>query len=287
VAATDANILLLGENGTGKELAAYMIHKLSKRKKEVFVRVDLGALSESLFESELFGHRKGAFTDAKTDRTGKMESAKDGTLFLDEIANLSLPIQSKLLTAIQRKSIVPLGSNKEQSVNFRLICATNRNLAELMSKKLFREDLLYRINTIVIEMPPLRKRKEDIEFLAMHFLNNFKEKYSKPKLMIDETGIHRLKDYHWPGNVRELKHTIEKAVILSDSDILTEKNFQLRTLEFKSNVNISPISLEDAEKIVISNALKNNKGNISNTARELKIGRQTLYRKIEKFQLKY
>jgi len=286
VASTDANVLILGENGTGKEILAYRIHKLSKRREEVFVRVDLGALSETLFESEMFGHMKGSFTDAKDNRTGKMESASDGTLLLDEIGNLSLPMQSKLLTALQSKMIVPVGSNHERSVNFRLICATNKNIDNLVSKKLFREDLYYRINTIVIEIPPLRKRTEDIEFLALHFLNVFKEKYEKTHLAINETAINKLKSYNWPGNVRELKHTIEKAVILCDSDILTEESFQLRVDAFNLEMNTSLKSFEEAEKLIILNTLKSKQGNISETARELKIGRQTLYRKIEKYNLK-
>ncbi len=287
VASKEANVLILGENGTGKEILAYKIHKLSKRSEEVFVRIDLGALSENLFESEMFGHMKGSFTDAKDNRTGKMESASDGTLLLDEIGNMSFPMQSKLLTALQSKKIVPVGSNKEKSVNFRLICATNKNIDELVTKKLFREDLLYRINTIVIEIPPLRKRIEDIEYLAIHFLNIFKEKYRKTHLEINELAINKLKSYNWPGNVRELKHSIEKAVILCDSDILTEESFQLRVDEFIPDMNSGPKSFEEAEKFIILNTLKSNLGNISETARELKIGRQTLYRKIEKYNLKY
>ncbi len=287
VAPTDANILIQGENGTGKELAAYAVHKRSKRKHEVFVRVDLGALSESLFESEMFGHRKGSFTDAKTDRTGKMASASGGTLMLDEISNLSLPMQSKLLTSLQSKKIVPVGSNREVAVNFRLICASNKILEDLAVNNLFREDLLYRVNTILIEIPPLRRRPEDIEFLATHFLKTYGEKYTKQNLRIDKNAIWKLANYSWPGNVRELKHTIEKAVILSDSDILTAEDFPFRIKEFDQTLNTQPLSLEEGEKIMIQKALGNNRGNISETAKELKIGRQTLYRKIEKFNIKF
>lgn len=287
VAPTDANILIEGENGTGKELAAYEIHKLSGRKDEVFVRVDLGALSDSLFESEMFGHKKGAFTDARSDRTGKMESASGGTLLLDEIANLSLPLQSKLLTTLQSRKITLVGSNREIELDFRLICATNKNLQQLADQNLFREDLLYRINTILIVIPPLRKRPEDIEFLAAYFMKIYKNKYEKQQLKINGSAINKLMAYTWPGNIRELKHTIEKAVILSDSNILGPQDFPLRTKELELNQNVRSISLEEGEKLLIQKALENNHGNITDTAHQLKIGRQTLYRKIEKFKLNY
>ena len=285
VARTDANVLILGENGTGKEMVARQIHRLSDRSEKVFLCVDLGSLSENLFESELFGHAKGAFTDAKDDRQGRFQTASGGTLFLDEIGNISPAMQSKLLSAIQNREITPLGSSKAIPVDVRLICATNINLQEVVKQGSFREDLLYRINTIQISIPPLRERGSDIGALANHFLKRFADKYDKPKLTLSDKTIDKLNDYHWPGNVRELSHSIERAVILSEKETLTPSDFFLNADQSFSELSNNPISLDDAEKIIIANSIKRNKGNLSSVARELNIGRQTLYRKMEKYGL--
>ncbi|HCT29599.1 MAG TPA: sigma-54-dependent Fis family transcriptional regulator [Bacteroidales bacterium] len=285
VARTDANILILGENGTGKEMVARHIHMLSKRSDKIFLGVDLGSLSESLFESELFGYTKGAFTDAKDDRQGRFQTASEGTLFLDEIGNISPTMQSKMLSVIQNKTITPIGSNKATAVDVRLICATNQNLQEMVKQGAFREDLLYRINTIQINIPPLRERGNDIAELANYFLNKYADKYDKPVLSINDRAINKLTDYPWPGNVRELSHCIERAVILSDKDVLTPTELFLNDDLSFNELGNSPMTLDDAEKILIGNSIKRNKGNLSNVARELKIGRQTLYRKMEKYGL--
>ena len=285
VARTDANVLILGENGTGKEMVARYIHKLSKRSDKIFLSVDLGSLSESLFESELFGRVKGAFTDARDDRQGRFLTASEGTLFLDEIGNITPAMQSKLLSVIQNKVVTPIGSNKQIPVDVRLICATNQSLQEMVKQGNFREDLLYRINTIQISIPPLRERGSDITDLANYFLKKYADKYDKPKLKLSDKALDRLSEYPWPGNVRELSHSVERAVILCDKDVLTPSDFFLNEdLSFNDLTN-NPITLDEAEKILISNSIKRNKGNLSNVARELKIGRQTLYRKMEKYGL--
>ncbi len=283
VAKTDANILILGENGTGKELVAREIHNCSTRENNIFMGVDLGALSEPLFESELFGHKKGAFTDAKEDRKGRFQTASKGTLFLDEIGNLSLPMQGKLLSTLQNREITPLGANKAEAIDVRLVCATNKNLSKMIDDGDFREDLLYRINTIQIELPPLRERGEDITILAKHYIDIFTRKYEKPKLKLSKQVINSLNAYHWAGNVRELKHAMERAVILSDGGELTELDFNLNKRAKVETTTDTPISLEDSEKAIIANSMKRHNGNISHVAKELKIGRQTLYRKIEKY----
>ncbi|GHT46560.1 sigma-54-dependent Fis family transcriptional regulator [Bacteroidia bacterium] len=281
VAKTDANILITGENGTGKEVIAREIHRLSQRDKEVLITVDMGAITESLFESELFGHVKGSFTDAKSDRAGKFEAANEGTLFLDEIGNLSYPLQAKLLSALQSRQIVRVGGNKPISIDIRLISATNRNLQESVQKGEFREDLLYRINTIQIEMPPLRERKEDIPMLADFFLQKQAHKYQKNTMRFSSEAMVKLQEYNWPGNIRELQHTIEKAVILSESNELQASDFYLRK---PASPDIqSEMTLEDAERILILNALKRNKENLSAVAAELGITRPTLYNKMKKF----
>lgn len=285
VARTDANILILGENGTGKEMVARHIHMLSKRADKIFLGVDLGSLSESLFESELFGHTKGAFTDARDDRQGRFQTASGGTLFLDEIGNISPAMQSKMLSVIQNKTITPIGSNKSIPVDVRLICATNQNLQEMVKQGGFREDLLYRINTIQINIPPLRERGNDIAELTNFFLKKYADKYDKPRLSINEKALGKLNDYPWPGNVRELSHCIERAVILSDKDVLTPSEFFLNDDLSFNDLSNNPMTLDEAEKILIGNSIKRNKGNLSNVARELKIGRQTLYRKMEKYGL--
>lgn len=285
VAGTDASILILGENGTGKELVAREIHRQSMRKSGVLMSVDLGSITETLFESELFGYAKGAFTDAKESRIGRFEAANGGSLFLDEIGNLPLALQAKLLTAIERKEISPVGSNQRVSLDIRLISATNKNLNQMVGQELFRDDLLYRLNTIQIELPPLREREGDIILLATHFLNQFKLKYEKPLLKLNRTAIEKLQDHPWPGNIREMMHTMEKAVILSEGDVLSSADF---TLVASENLNFEkqiPVSLEEGEKQIIVAALKRCHGNISEAAKALKIGRQTLYRKIEKYGL--
>ena len=283
VARTDANVLISGENGTGKELVAREVHRKSSRSSEVFLSIDLSTISESLFESELFGHMKGAFTDAREDRTGKFLAASGGTLFLDEIGNLSLPLQSKLLAVLQNREIVPVGSNKTVPINIRLICATNKNLEQMMKDDLFRTDLFFRINTIQLEIPPLRDRDEDIISLAMHFLREYSQKYEKPGLKFTSLSIAQIRDYHWPGNVRELKHTMEKAVILSDANTLDPELLGLHPQEITAVDRQGVRSMEDYEKEIIARILNKHSGNISHTAEELGMSRQTLYRKIHKY----
>jgi len=281
VAKTDANILILGENGIGKEVLARQIHKLSNRNEKLFVSIDLGTISESLFESELFGHEKGAFTDAKESKQGKLEPASGGTLFLDEIGNLNLETQKKLLTTIQNKIITPVGSSKQIDIDVRLITATNTNLFDAVENKQFREDLLYRINTVTIEIPPLRTRPEDIEGLSNYFLKIYTDKYQKLISKISENGIEYLKNYNWPGNIRELKHAIEKAVILAESKILNETDFSFR----KNTIikSLDNLHLENNEKQLIKAALDKHKNNYTETANELGITRRTLYNKIKKY----
>jgi DNA-binding NtrC family response regulator len=285
VAKTDANVMILGENGSGKELIAQKIHALSNRKNEVFLSVDIASLSENLFESELFGHTKGSFTDAKEDRIGKFEAANGGTLFLDEIGNLSYMMQAKLLTALQKREITRMGSNTSIPIDIRLVTATNKDLNSLISENLFREDLLYRINTVKITLPPLRERTDDIAPLLNHYLILFSNKYNKPGIKINNQAMDKILSYKWPGNIRELKHTVEKAVILSETNTLTTDDFLFdKTSQTNTEIN-KPLSLEEAEKIIIRNALDRNSWNISETAKELKVGRQTLYRKIEKYDI--
>ncbi len=282
VAKTDVNVLITGENGTGKELIARELHRLSSRKNEVFIGVDMGSISETLFESELFGHIKGAFTDAKEDRAGKFEAANKGSLFLDEIGNLSLQTQAKLLSAIQNRTIVPVGSNKVIPVDIRLICATNCNLGQMVADGIFREDLLYRINTIHIEVPPLRERDNDILVLADFYLKKFASKYNKPALRINNAAEDKLLTYKWPGNVRELQHTIERAVILSEGNVLKPTDFLL-SKNSDSLLDTSPETLDEMERVMINKALDAHNGNYSAAANQLGISRQTLYNKIKKF----
>ena len=285
VAKTDANVIILGENGTGKELIAQKIHELSARKNEIFMTVDMASLNENLFESELFGYTKGAFTDAKEDRIGKFEAANSGTLFLDEIGNLSYLMQAKLLTSLQNRTISRLGSSKSINIDIRLISATNKNLTQLIDDNLFREDLLYRINTVTISIPPLRERKDDIIPLVNFYLKLFSNRYNKSGLKINNKAIDKILSYHWPGNIRELKHTVEKAIILSERNTLTSEDFLFDKSSNNSSKLNKPLSLEEGEKIIIQNALNRNNWNISETAKELNVGRQTLYRKIEKYDI--
>lgn len=285
VAATDANVLILGENGTGKELIARAIHNKSARADENFIKVDLGAISETLFQSELFGHVKGAFTDARENRPGRFEIANKGTLFLDEIGNLSLSMQAKLLTAIQFKQITRVGSNKAIPLDTRLICATNMPLYEMVVEKEFRQDLLYRINTVEIKLPPLRKRVEDIEPLARHFLKLYGKKYKKEKIRLNETTLTKLKAYSWPGNVRELQHAIERAIIMSNSHLLAPEDFLLVERPSQNVITTDTFNMEDMEKQAIQNAIRNAEGNLTQAAKALGLGRSTLYRKMEKYKL--
>jgi DNA-binding NtrC family response regulator len=281
VAKTDANVLITGENGTGKELIAQEIHRLSLREREVMVSVDMGSLSETLFESELFGHMKGSFTDARENRQGKFEIADKGTLFLDEIGNISFHLQSKLLTAIETRHITRIGSNQMIPVDIRLICATNRNLGSMVQTGLFREDLLYRINTIQIELPPLRERGNDIIILAEFFLKKFGNKYNKPNLRINQQAYDKLMKYSWPGNIRELQHTIEKAVILSETSVLKQEDLFMRNSTSLRN-NDSFLTLEEMETQMIQNAIEDNGGNLTAAASQLGITRQTLYNRMKR-----
>jgi DNA-binding NtrC family response regulator len=284
VAPTDANILILGENGTGKELIARALHMESLRNQKVFVHVDMSALPETLFESELFGHTRGAFTDAKEERAGRFEAASGGTLFLDEIGNLSLPLQAKILTAIQNREVIRLGSNHPVKVNVRLISATNKPLYQMADSFEFRQDLLYRINTIEIMLPPLRERKEDIPLLSDYYLKIFSEKYNKRGIGMKEKTIQKLEEYHWPGNIRELAHTIERAVILCKSRVLTPEDFNLKMKPSPVLAMEEPLfRVEDYEKKAIGNVLGKYNGNLSKAAGELGIARSTLYRKIAYF----
>lgn len=281
VAKTDANVLITGENGTGKELIAQEIHRLSNRSRELLVNVDMGALSETLFESELFGHVKGAFTDARETRQGKFEIAHKGTLFLDEIGNLSFHLQSKLLAAIENRQISRIGSNELIPINIRLICATNKNIENMVMEGLFREDLLYRINTIHIELPPLRERGNDIITLAEFFLKKYMQKYNKRDLKINQQALDKLMRYSWPGNIRELQNTIEKAVILSETTVIKPDELYLRpTAQIKSIDTIA--TLEEMEQKMIQMALEKNNGNFTAAAEQLGITRQTLYNRLKK-----
>jgi DNA-binding NtrC family response regulator len=283
VAPTDANVLILGENGTGKELIARAIHKQSLRKNHVFMPVDLGAITETLFESELFGHVKGAFTDAKNDKAGRFEMASGGTLFLDEIGNLPMQLQSKLLTAIQNHTINRVGSGKSIPVNLRIISATNSPLKELISEEKFRQDLYYRINTFEIEVPPLRDRKEDIPLLAEYFLEKLKKKYRKPKLKSTKRVFDQLEKHDWPGNIRELRNTLERAVILSEDNKLEISHLSATKNQTASSRD--DLNLENNEKQLILKALSKHNGNITRAARELGLKRNALYRRLEKYDI--
>ena len=286
VAQTDANVLILGENGTGKELVARAIHQKSLRNDNVFIGVDMGAITETLFESELFGHKKGSFTDAKEDRTGRFEAANTGSLFLDEIGNLSLPLQSKLLTALQNRQITRIGTNKPISIDIRLICATNIPIYEMVKNSEFRQDLLYRINTVELHLPPLRERQEDIPLLADHFVEMYSKKYRKSIKTFSANTIKRLQKYTWPGNVRELQHAIERAVIMSDNHNLSQEDFFFLTNNPQADdINIENYNLESVERSVIGKAINKHNGNISKAAKELGLTRASLYRRLEKHGL--
>lgn len=281
VSATDANVLLLGENGTGKYVLAERIHELSERKNQPFVHIDLGSLSENLFEAELFGYKKGAFTDAHQDYSGKIENAQNGTVFLDEIGNLPLHLQTKLLSLIQNRKLSRIGETKERLLDVRFIFATNENLKKAVSENRFRKDLYYRINTVELLIPALRDRQEDIPDLADYFLEKYRQKYHKPKLILNGSLISELMNYSWPGNIRELDHCIERSVILSN-----DKNMKLlMPNDEESEKTVVNLNLEEMEEILIKKALKKHRGNISLAAEDLGLSRAALYRRMEKFEL--
>jgi len=286
VAKTPANILITGENGTGKELIAKKIHNSSKRVNAPLINVDLTTINPSLFESELFGHKKGAFTDAKKDRSGRFQLADGGTLFLDEIGNLSMKMQAKILNVLQNRLITPVGAEKPFPVDIRLICATNKNLPEEIEKGYFREDLFYRINTIHIEVPPLRERENDIELLAHYYLKLYKNKYQRPNLYFAENVTNKLNQYHWPGNVRELQHAVEKAVILTESDRIEKDSFFFNSRTNESKEKEWPRKFEEIEKKAILRSIANNEGKLIDAAKELGITRQTLYNKLKKYNIR-
>lgn len=284
VAPTDANVLILGENGTGKTQLARHIHECSHRAQKPFVCVDLGALSENLFESELFGHVKGAFTDARDDRAGRFEEAQGGTIFLDEIGNLPLALQAKLLTVIQERRVTRVGANRPIAVDVRLLCATNRAIDAMVADRSFRQDLLYRINTIELELPPLRERPDDIPPLAEFYLKQFRKKYNRPVTSISSALIKKMQQYPWPGNIRELQHAIERAVILSQEKVLQPDDLFLKNAGSEPAA-ATAFDLEDMEKTMIVKALKRYNGNITDAARELGLSRAALYRRLEKYGL--
>jgi len=286
-APTAANVLILGENGTGKELVAREIHRQSSRAEEVFLRVDLGALSAPLFESELFGHRRGAFTDAREDRIGLFRAATGGTLFLDEIGNVPLHLQSKLLTALERREVTPVGAERPEPIDVRVICATNRSGAQLADPNLFRQDLLYRINTVEILLPPLRDRREDVPLLLEHFLDVYCQKYNLPAKRLSARALDELIAYSWPGNVRALRHAVERAVILSEGTLLEAADFSLSSAALEAGV--PPVSnnntLDSLERQGIVRALESSGRNISRAAAELGLSRAALYRRMQKYGL--
>lgn len=285
VAATNADVLILGDNGTGKELVARSIHRNSSRSGEVFIGVDLGSISETLFESELFGHKKGAFTDAKEDRIGRFEAASGGTVFLDEIGNLSLSLQAKLLAVVQNRQITRVGVNEPVDIDVRIICATNRQLTQMVKNGEFREDLLYRINTVEIQVPKLKERIDDIPLLTDHFLKLYSKKYNKPGLKIPGNVISKLKSYPWPGNIRELQHAIERAVIMSENENLEISDFSFLKSVSDNGIQPENYNLEVLESWAIRNAIRKHNGNISQAAKELGLSRGAMYRRIEKYGL--
>jgi len=286
VAETDANVLILGENGTGKELVARALHRQSNRADQVFISVDMGAITESLFESELFGYVKGAFTDAKKDKPGRFEVASGGTLFLDEIGNLSIPLQAKLLAILENREVTRVGSTKTIPIDVRLICATNMALHDMVANKTFRQDLLYRINTVEIHLPPLRDRQGDIPLLVNHFLDRYCKKYQKNIKRVSEAALRKLEKYHWPGNIRELQHTLERAVILSETGVLQPEDFPLSPAGTEDDhLVFDDYNLEQVEKTVIRKILSKHEGNVSQAAQELGLTRAALYRRLEKYDL--
>lgn len=285
VAVTDADVLILGENGTGKELVARAIHRKSNRRNNVFISVDLGAITETLFESELFGHVKGAFTDARQDKPGRFEIASGGSIFLDEIGNLTLPLQSKLLTVLEQRIVQRVGSNKAVPIDVRLISATNLPLHEMTTEKKFRQDLLYRLNTVEVRIPSLRERSDDIPLLADHFLNVYGKKYKRPGMKIDKNVMTKMKKYYWPGNIRELQHAIERAVILSEDKTIQSAEILIGSPQLQPPKQTQALTLDEMEKVFILQSLDNNNGNVSQTAKALGMTRTALYRRMKKHQI--
>ena len=293
IAPTEANVLILGENGTGKELVACALHNRSFRASKPFIPVDVGALSENLFESELFGAKKGAFTDAKEDRTGRFVAANGGTLFLDEIGNISLPMQAKLLSVLQNRQVIPLGTNTPVPVDIRLISATNAPLYEMAARNQFRKDLIYRINTVEIKLPPLRERGDDVLLLARHFAAHYAEKNRKPTPDFDAATLKKLKQHKWPGNIRELQHAVERAIILAEGNVLRPQDFTFSGLEdsvfpevnVPTEITEQPLALSEVERSTIIKVIEKNKGNISRAAKELGITRAALYRRLSKHDI--
>lgn len=283
VAKTDANILITGENGTGKEMLAREIHRLSPRNDRPMLNIDMGAISESLFESELFGHERGAFTDAYESRPGKFEAASGSSLFMDEIGNLPLALQAKLLTVLQNRTITRIGSNKVVPIDIRLISATNKDIPGMVGQGVFREDLFYRINTIHLEIPPLRERGDDILLFIETFLHRFAAKYQRPEIRIHEQTVEKLRSYHWPGNIRELQHAIEKAVILCEGNVIRPKDILVRQTWKPQTIHSVP-NLEEVERQAIETAILQNNGNLTAAAEQLRISRQTLYNKLKRFK---
>lgn len=288
VAPTDADVLILGENGSGKEVVAREIYQQSRRLDEVFVAVDLGSVTESLFESELFGHKKGAFTGAATDRIGRFQAASGGTLFLDEIGNLPLHLQGKLLSTLEQRTVIPVGTNSPVPIDVRLICATNKDIKQMVQEGSFREDLLYRINTVEIDLPPLRKRQGDLSLLLNHFLQIYTQKYNLPMPEVSKETINQLKQYPWPGNIRELRHAVERAMILGHSDKLQAGDLLMNTGSAQGTaitMDDDFLNLQNLEQTAITTALQKHRGNISHAAKELGITRTSLYRRMEKYGL--
>ena len=288
VAKTDANVLILGENGTGKELVARALHRQSNRSEEVFLGVDIGSISPALFESELFGHVKGAFTDAKDDRAGRLEIASGGTLFLDEIGNIPIELQAKLLAVLQNREVLRVGSNTNKSIDIRLICATNMSLLTMIAENRFRQDLLYRINTVEINIPPLRERKEDIALLAEFFLETYKSKYNKPSLRFNSQTLKKLENYTWPGNVRELQHAVERCVILGNENIIQPSEFFFPSTQVEEGdiqIGLGTTNLHQIEKTMIRKVLTKHNGNVTKAALDLGLTRTSLYRRMEKYEL--
>lgn len=290
IAPTEANVLILGENGTGKELVARALHQKSFRSAKPFITADLAAMSEGIFESELFGHKKGSFTDAREDRVGRFEAASGGTLFLDEIGNIALPQQAKLLTALQNRQVIPLGANVPVPVDIRLVSATNMPIYELAAKNQFRKDLIYRINTVEITLPPLRQRGEDIVLLTRHFAALYAERNHKPQPDIDPATFKKLRQHSWPGNIRELQHAVERAVILSEGNVLLPQDFSFSPMEQAPTsptpvLPDGPLQLNEVEKHTILRVIERNNGNITKAAKELGITRTALYRRLEKHDI--
>ncbi len=287
IAPTDANILLLGENGTGKDLMAKAIHERSLRAEKPFVKVDVGSLTDTLFESELFGHKKGAYTDAREDRQGRFEDAQGGTLFLDEIGNITLQQQAKLLTVLQNRQVTRLGTNRPVDIDIRLICATNLPLHELANETRFRKDLIYRINTVEINMPPLRRRNDDIIVLARHFAKLYAGKYLRPVMEFDAGALQKLKSYNYPGNIRELQYTIERAVIMADDHLLKADDLIFSILELPGETVLADdnVQLSTLEKNAILRVIDKHNGNITRAAKELGLTRTALYRRLSKYDI--